>query len=435
MSVNVQAVLPEGRNILWGFHATPVQADGTFAVDHVPVGHVRVLLMSGSAAFSQSVQTAEADVRDGETTPVDFVSREILVSGRITRSNVPAPGLHVEMRGNVMMMMVSGAGGSEVPVAPTGPQHGKAVSAEDGAYALILDAPGSYRASIESADNKSSFGARQLDVPDAETFAFDADIGGAPLTGLVVDKASEAPVAARKSTRLPRPATADERRSARTGGDRAAFSSTSRRRLHGERGRRGICLEPPGNRRWRCWWRRPAYAGCAASRSAGAWSLRRVSPRGGCPVSVKALNKEGLETFVITIADGSFEIKGLPSGSYALTAGSSLAGFAMEPSVAAGASDLALTLQPGGTARLRVRGTDGAPVSGAYASVTKLGGVPASFNSFEGGSESDAQGVLSANVPEGAVELTVRKNKLKGTVTVNVPAAGSAAGDVVLAPE
>jgi hypothetical protein len=106
----------------------------------------------------------------------------------------------------------------------------------------------------------------------------------------------------------------------------------------------------------------------------------------------------------------------------------------MEPSVTAGTSDLALTLQSGGTVRLRVRGADGAPVAGAYAMIAKLGGVPVSFNSFEGRSDSDAQGAVSMAVPAGAVGLEVRKDKLKGTVTVNVPAAGSTAADIVLAP-
>jgi large repetitive protein len=434
VSVNVQAVLPEGRNILWGFHATPVQADGSFAVDHVPGGHVRVLLMSGSAAFSQSVQSAEADVRDGETTPVDFVSREILVSGRITRSNVAAPGLHVDMTGNVASMMSMSFEGSEVPVAPIGPQRGKAVAAEDGTYALILDAPGSYRASIESADNKTSFGTRQLDVPDAETFAYDADIGGAPLTGLVIDKASEAPVANAQVNASPKIGDGGTNaRSGKTGADGRFQFDVAPGDYTVNAGAEGYA-----------WSHQDLTVGDAGGdirlALARGLSIRgRVmaasgQPAGGCPVSLKALNKEGFETVVVTVGDGSFEIKGLPSGSYAVSAGSSLAGFAMEPSVSAGASDLALTLQPGGIVQLRVRGADGAPVSGASAMVVKLGGVPVSFNSFEGQSESDTQGALSVTVPAGAVELNVQKDKLKGTVTVEVPTAGSAAGDVVLSP-
>ena len=434
VSVAVEAAFPEGRNILWGFHGTPVQADGSFAVDHVPVGHVRVLLMSGSAAFSQSVQTAEADVRDGETTPISFVSREILVSGRITRSNAPVPGLHVAMTGNATTMMVSGAGGSEVPAAPTGPQHGNAVTADDGSYSLILDAPGSYRASIESADNKSSFGARQVEVPDTETFAFDADIGGAPLTGLVVDKASEAPVPGAQVNASPKVGDGGTNaRSARTGADGRFQFDIAPGDYTVNAGAEGYA-----------WSHQEITVGDGGSdvrlALARGLSIRgRVmaasgQPAGGCPVSLKALNKEGFETVVVTIGDGSFEIKGLPAGSYAVSAGSSLAGFAMEPSVTAGASDLALTLQPGGTVRLRIRGPDGSPVTGAYAIVAKLGGVPVSFNSFEGRSESDSQGALSVTVPAGAVELEVRKDKLTGTVTVNVPTAGSSAGNVVLAP-
>lgn len=434
VSVNVQAVLPEGRNILWGFHATPIQADGTFAVEHVYVGHVRVVLMSGSAGFSQSVQTVEADVRDGETTPVEFVSREILVSGRITRGNVPAPGLHVEMRGNVMMVMVSSTGGSEVPQAPTGPQHGKAVTTDDGTYSLILATPGSYRASIASADNKTSFGSRPLEVPDAEAFAFDADIGGAPLVGLVVDKASEAPVADAQVDAAPKAkGDGSSGRSTRTTPD-------GRFQLDVAPGDYTVNAGAEGY----AWSHQEITVGDAGGdiRLALARGLAirgRVlsasgQPAGGCPVSVKALNKEGFETFVITTADGSFEVKGLPSGSYALSAGSSLAGFAMQPAVSAGASDLALTLRPGGTVRLRIRGPDGAPVPGVYASVSKLGGVPVSFNSFEGGSESDAQGALALTVPAGSVEISARKDKLKGAVTVNVPAAGSTGADVVLAP-
>jgi hypothetical protein len=412
---------------------TPVGTDGSFKVDRVPAGHVQVGLMGGSTGRYQSLQTLEADVREGETTAVEFVTREILVSGRVTRGSVPASGIQIDMRGDGQARMYFGGGLREVTAAPSGPQHGSATTGEDGTYALIVDAPGHYRVSAKTSDSKAYFGVRQLDIPDADSFVFDLDVGGVPLTGIVVAKADDSPVARANVSLAPKEHDPSLFRHADTGRD----------------GRFQVDA-PPGD-----YTVRASAEGYAESHQditigdAGGdvrFALARglmirgrvvdVGGRGagGCPVSISAPLGRAYQDFVVTVADGSFEVKGLLPGAYTLLAGSTLAGFAVRPSVSPGASDLTLTLQPGGQVRFRVRGSDGAPIPRARAALLKVDGIPVNYDPMEGQAVSDAQGIFVVTMPAGADEIQVASEKVQGTVTVNVPSGGKANAEIVLKP-
>ena len=85
---NPAARLPARRP---GASAT-TQPDGTFVIEHVPAGRVNVKVFArmGGPDGAGSMRTVE--VRDGETTTLDIVDREILLSGRVTRSGAPASG-------------------------------------------------------------------------------------------------------------------------------------------------------------------------------------------------------------------------------------------------------------------------------------------------------------------------------------------------------
>ena len=155
-------------------------------------------------------------------------------------------------------------------------------------------------------------------------------------------------------------------------------------------------------------------------------------PAGGCPVSVHTPSDGGYGGFLVTLSDGSFQAKGLLSRVYTLFAGSSLAGFAVRVGVSAGTSDVTLALQPGGQARLRVRGPDGLPVSRAHAELRKVDGVPVGNEAKEGWNASDALGMLLLTLPAGADEIWVMAGKFQATVTVVVPGGGAVGADVVL---
>jgi hypothetical protein len=162
-------------------------------------------------------------------------------------------------------------------------------------------------------------------------------------------------------------------------------------------------------------------------------------PAGGCPVSVHTPSDGGYGAFLVTLSDGSFQAKGLLSRAYTLFAGSSLAGFAVRSGVSAGTSDVTLALQPGGQARLRVRGPNGLPVSRAHAELRKVDGIPVDNQAMEGMATSDALGMLLLTLPAGAdeinvVEINAAKEKLQGTVSVNVQSGGTASAEVVLKP-
>src|SRR5258706_1839305 len=62
-------------------------SDGTFSAEHVPAGTATVNLMAsvGPGMFT-SIQSAQVEVRDGQTTSIDLVSHEILISGHSSRS-------------------------------------------------------------------------------------------------------------------------------------------------------------------------------------------------------------------------------------------------------------------------------------------------------------------------------------------------------------
>src|SRR5262249_18431097 len=141
-----------------------------------------------------SVQSRHIEVREGETASVDFVTREILVSGRASRSGAPLAGLDIRLMGQSSMSMVTGAGMTQTATAPTEPERLHAVTREDGAFELIVDGPGRYRASFRAADGRTYLPSRELEVPDAEAYQVELSFVGVSVSGVVVDKDSSQPV-------------------------------------------------------------------------------------------------------------------------------------------------------------------------------------------------------------------------------------------------
>ena len=180
--VQVMPHQPGGGMSFPGESTRMTATDGRFAVEHVPVGRANVTLMLGSAGQFQSGPSKEIEVQEGETAVAEFVSREILVTGRVTRGGAPGANMRVNVRGERAMGMFLAFNASPVPAQPTGPQRGTALTREDGSYELLLDQPGKHQASALTLDSRVNYPDRPVDVPDADTFVLDLNYSGVPVS-------------------------------------------------------------------------------------------------------------------------------------------------------------------------------------------------------------------------------------------------------------
>jgi protocatechuate 3,4-dioxygenase beta subunit len=410
----------EGREILSGSLRQPVGFDGSFSIERVPPGHGNVVL-SSHAERDQNNRSSHAvpvEIREGETTSLDLVSRDVQVSGRVSRAGIAAPGVRLRLSGRW-------------------PAHanGSATTAEDGTYSLTGTA-GPATLAITAADGKSDHGWRQVILPDVDAYTLDLDIrSGASVAGIVVDEETGSAVSgalvivARESSH-----DGANLRDARTdadgrfrvevapgdyvvraGADGYAISRVkvavretgADLRLALVRGRvlRGRVIDASG---------RPA-AGVTVVAT---------------PVEDEREPSDGTET----LPDGSFRLTRLMTRPYNIVAGSSVLGFATRFPVSPGDDAVELMLQPAATLLLRFCTADGAPVAGAWARLVKVNGVSA-WNPSPRMDPSDAQGRVRLRIPAGSVEIVGRKGNLGGRTTVGVGPGDSASRQIVLVPD
>jgi len=394
------------------------RGDGTFAFEHVPAGRSRVVISASSGGAYMTSEEKEVDVRQGETSTVDFVVREILVSGHVTRSGAPAPSLRVTIRSREARSYFS-FGPGLAPASPSGPQRMTGVTREDGGYELLLDVPGAADLSVEALDGRTGFPTRLVDIPDVDAHMIDVNLSGVPVSGIVVETDTDAPIAqARVAAVLP--------------GKPGATT------LAGADGRFHFELDP-GEYRMFADALDQGYGKAEAPltvQSEGAPEIRLALSR-GLSISGKAVDLAGRglsgvpvvargqdagapsSGFNQTLADGSFRIDGLSSQAHILTASNDTGLFAVRSGVAAGAKGVVLTLRPGGRIRLQVTGSDGSPLEGAWGTVNRVDGVP-----FPGGenamAQTDALGIAEFAAPAGFVDVYARKDTLGGGVSVSV---------------
>lgn len=401
--------------------------DGAFSIERVPAGQVYAMLMlpTGNGAF-RSGKTRVAEVRESEVTPLDFQYRKVLVTGRVTRSGLPAPGLRVKFRGQSPMAMVTG--GSLTSASRTGPQHLVGLTAEDGTYELLVDDPGGFSASVEDISGQTRLASRKVEIPDVDRHVLDLTVGGIAVTGTVVDAETEQPIP--------------------TGWVTASGLDPKRDTVSADVQQGTFRLElEPGEYRVQA--RVMGYTEEAAEISvdnSGAPEVHlRVSrgleltghvvdaagrPAEGAFVRAASVAAPPPSAFTESLPDGSFRLTGLEPRPYSLTAtqrGSS--SFAVWPAATPGDEGVLLRLEPGGHLRVTVRDADGRPVEGVYVRVSSVDGVPVSASGV-----SAANGVAEFAAPAGRLELRASQNPLRATATVDLARGGQAEATLILRP-
>jgi protocatechuate 3,4-dioxygenase beta subunit len=407
------------------------RADGTFTIEHVAPGPTIVGLMANMGPGRMaSIMSKQVEVREGETTLVDFNSREILVNGRVTKSGAPLPGLRLRFMGEGGMSFSMSAGFDAVAGEPMGPQRYVGITGEDGTFALIVDTPGKYRVWTERQDGRTSYPQREVQIPDVEAHSLEITFSGVPVTGIVVDKETDQPVPQASVSAAPKDKDAPRATSAQTGAD-------GRFQLDADPGEDTLSARAEGY----------GVASLVVTVDASGLSDARLELEKGLAIKGRVLDASGRGISGIrvqsrtgeseyggaeTLPDGSFHISGLAAKPYNLCAGTELAGYAVRTGVSPGGADVTLTLSPASRVRLFIKGPDGSPLPKAYASVTKLDGAFISVPFMGGRGPTDSTGLTEIPTPAGALEIEVRGDKYKGTAKASVGEGATATSEVTL---
>jgi hypothetical protein len=407
----------------------PVAPDGTFVVDHVPTGRVSITLLSGTQGDYRSVAAVGADVREAEITPVDFLLRSIVVTGKVTRAGTPLAGARVEFETAHGGMMISGGGGPGELPANVG------ITGDDGSYQLTISEAGETYVNIQTPDRRSRLPAPPLQVPDADSYVADFNFSGSFVEGVVVDRDTEQPIAGAMVSAQPK----DPGRGRRAG---------SYGNADGE-GRFHLELEPG---EYRVNARAEGYGGDAVPVTVGGGGSAGLrvplvqgltirgtvvdpSGRGVGGVVIRGATMVTNNRFSIsgrTLPDGSFELSGLRPGRYVLAAVADGGLFAIVTGLLPGGRPATLALRPGSRVNVKVLGPDGVPAAGAFVGVS---GYPGARVYLPGG-QADSAGLIELNSPLGEVEITASNgdSSLEMRTTVVVQAGAIATVQMTLKP-
>ena len=412
------------------------RSDGTFTAEHVAPGQTYVNLMASvGPGRMMSMMSKQVEVREGETTSVEFLSREILVNGHVTKSGTPLPGLRLRFMGEGGMSMSMSAGFDSVAAAPTGPQRHTGTTGEDGTFALIVDTPGKYWVQTESVDGRTNYPTRQLEIPDAETHNVEIAFSGVPVTGIVIDKETDQPVAQANVRAAPN----DTAKADPGGGGSARTGADGRFQFDADPGEYKLSAGAEGY----------ATTNTVVTVAATGLSDARLELEKGLEIKGRVLDAsgQGVPGLYVsarsttgdmegkgaqTLPDGTFRMAGLPARPFNLCAGTELAGYAVRMSVSPGGPDVTLTVRPAAKVRLLIKGPDGAPIAKAWPNVTKLGGAPISVSWMGPRAPSDSTGMAEMSTPAGSLEIEVASPTYKGKTTVSVAEGATATAEVTL---
>lgn len=421
----------------FGGASATTASDGSFVLEHVPAGRVNLMVFARTGGPMSAGARRTVEVRDGETATVEIVDREILLSGRVTRSGAPGAGLRLDASSGSGMIFTGGFAQGAPAGRDPGPQRMTAATRDDGSFEMLVDEPGTYHLNVSSADGKVRLPMRTVEVPDAEAHAVEIAYDGVSVTGIVIDQETETPVA-----------------HAGVGASGRGGIRVNAGAMTGSDGRFQLELEP-GEYRVSASARQGGYGSAEQNVTVGPGGvadLRLALPRGlaiagkvtdaaGRPqggVNVRAAAAAGTPGmggvgFAQSLPDGSFELTGLKEGSFTLSAEGEHGTFAVRPGVAAGSKNVALALQPGGRLSVTITGPDGAGVAQAWPSVTSVNGVSVGYIGRPAG-PTDAQGRTEALVPAGDLTLWATKDPLAGGATASVAPGQTASVTIRMTP-
>jgi large repetitive protein len=387
-------------------------ADGSFELEHVPAGNVHVTIGTTAGAPGAG-RSRTVEVQDGQTTRLDVVDREILLSGRATRAGNPLAGLRIDASGAHGVTIVRH---SAVPPLPTtGPQPMTATTRDDGSFQMLVDEPGTYGLRASWPDGRA-LPVRTVDVPDADAHAVELAFDGGAIAGLVVDRTTDAPVPFAEITAWAK----RQERGIANGQARAD-------------GRFQLDVDP-GEYMVRANARTGGYAPSDAQEvTVGAGSLAEVRltmPKGrsitGRVTSATGAPASGLQVQAMwsgdvgsgfgsarTLPDGTFEIESLEPGRYTLFAEGLDGTFAILSDVSPGIP-AALALRPGARLAVTVLLPTGAPAPDAYPMVARVDGIHAGGRVGGPSRGTDAQGRTHMMVPAGHLIISARKGTPNG---------------------
>ena len=434
----------DGRASGGGSEAAPIDGDGSFVMEHIPAGRMKLDLMAftpsspmvsglGGGNILTTVASREVDVRDGEAISVDVALRDVVVSGRVTRGGQPEAGVLVGVigaQGGSVMAWVGPPAARSLD--PSGPPPLNAVTREDGSYELLVFMPG--RAFVQMRSGDQEHPGRDVEIPDAERYPLDLEIGGVTVSGLVVDRETGEPVPEAHVSLRP----AEGQKTAQGGSAQCGID-----------GRFAVSAEPGEYRlSARANDRQPTSLPLSVGPSRVA-DLRVELVR-GLEISGRLLDVAGRPAAGFQLVavppdggnggydnsgpDGRFRIGGLAPAAHALVGGSELAGFAFRPAVTPGGEPLALTLRPAGHIRVRVVDPAGLPVKDAYPRVQTIDGARVRMLGRTSG-PTDASGVHELVSPAGFVEVVAYGEKGSGRGTVTLAPGGTVPLTVILQPE
>jgi hypothetical protein len=383
-------------------YAIETSQDGSFTIERLPPGPVTVVLMGGARHTQASSQMKTVELRDGEVTTVDFVLRDLRVTGLLTRQKMPVPGANLAFRPQNQTMSVSTtvSGGPTAPPV-TGPMRNKAITGPDGRFELLLDDAGRYSVAVSLADGRATH-YRTVEIPDTDAHELEIDISGSAVNGLVLEKGTERPLSAVWLVFMP------------VTGYRSGFVRCET----GADGRFQVDLEPGG---YMVEATLAEYATASVELEVPTADETRILLARGSPLEGKVVDDAGRGvggvvvrafpaegdaapvTWARSLPDGSFQLAGLAEQPHTIFADAGASGrFASAGAVAPGGKDLLLVLRPAARLLVRLVGPDAKPVAGGQVTLTQLDGARILYGSP---TSSDADGLVRMLAPAGDLQL------------------------------
>jgi hypothetical protein len=409
-----------------------VGEDGYFAVEGIPAGSARVVLLVTAGHRTYSLQSRDVEIRDSETTWVEIESSPVRVQGLARKGGAALAGAELEWasRDDYGFSSVSMI---QTGTEPSGPQFHRAVTGEDGFYELFVDRPGSY--SVRASVATGGLPSRTVTIPETDVFTLDLEYGGASIAGRVVDADTGAPISGANTGARPKESRRQPGSAWMTTGADGTFtfevepgSYTLSANAEGYGAKElPLSVGPEGRR------------DVVVALSKGAQIrgvVRDFQGRTAGSVRVAAVVDDpdpvppsGVTSGTTSLPDGTFVIATLPPGRYNVLAYDPLRGFAFAPGIAAGAENAGLTLHPGGTIEVLVRDESGTAVSAAIVAVIAIEGRK--VRGIQ--SITDGEGRLELEALSGNLLLkSVKGDELEGLAGVVVRPGARAPVEIVL---